>query len=66
MRAALASAVPPARKTPVRRSPKLDAAKPLIDAMLRADLTAWRKQQALRYIVWVTKGDGVGSLPAMR
>ena len=20
----------------------------------------------LRYIVWVTKGDGVGSLPAMR
>jgi hypothetical protein len=21
---------------------------------------------ALRYIVWVTKGDGVGSLPAMR
>jgi len=24
------------------------------------------KKGALRYIVWVTKGDGVGSLPAMR
>lgn len=45
VRAALASAVPPARKVPVRRSPKLEAAKPLIDAMLRADLTAWRKQR---------------------
>src|SRR5664280_1782759 len=25
-----------------------------------------RLMWALRYIVWVTKGDGVGSLPAMR
>src|SRR5664280_396257 len=25
-----------------------------------------RMSAALRYIVWVTKGDGVGSLPAMR
>jgi len=45
VRAALASAVPEPRKVPVRVAPKLEAAKPLIDAMLVADLTAWRKQQ---------------------
>lgn len=45
VRAALASAVPPPRKTPVRQSPKLEPAKPLIDAMLREDVTAPRKQQ---------------------
>jgi hypothetical protein len=37
VRQALADAVPPPRKTPVRRAPKLDPAKPFIDAMLRAD-----------------------------
>lgn len=45
VRAALASAVPAPRKVPVRVAPKLEAAKPLIDAMLEQDLTAWRKQQ---------------------
>jgi hypothetical protein len=45
VRQALACAVPPSRKTPVRRSPKLDPAKPLIDAMLREDLDAPRKQR---------------------
>ena len=45
VRAALASAVPAPRKVPVRVAPKLEAAKPLIDAMLVEDLTAWRKQQ---------------------
>ncbi len=30
---------------PVRVAPKLEAAEPLIDAMLVEDLTAWRKQQ---------------------
>jgi len=44
VRAALASAVPAPRKVPVRVAPKLEAAKPLIDAMLEQDLTAWRKQ----------------------
>lgn len=45
VRQALGNAVPPERKTPVRTAPKLDPAKPLIDAMLRVDLTAPRKQR---------------------
>ncbi len=45
VRQALASPVPPPRKTPVRRAPKLDSAKPLIDVMLREDLDAPRKQR---------------------
>lgn len=44
VRDALASAVPPERKTPVRIAPKMDPVKPLIDAMLRQDLDAPRKQ----------------------
>ena len=44
VRAALASAVPPPRKPRKAVAPKLDPAKPLIDAMLREDLTAHRKQ----------------------
>lgn len=45
VRQALASAVPPERKTPVRAAPKLDSFKPVIDAMLRVDLDAPRKQR---------------------
>ena len=45
VRRALASAAPPARRPRVFAAPKLDPAKPLIDAMLREDLTAHRKQQ---------------------
>jgi transposase len=45
VRRALASAVPPERKTPVRAAPKLDPVKPAIDIMLREDLTAPRKQR---------------------
>jgi len=45
VRAALASAVPPSRKARTVVAPKLDPAKPLIDAMLREDLTAHRKQR---------------------
>lgn len=45
VRQALASATPPARKTPVRRAPRLDPVKPLIDAMLRENLDAPRKQR---------------------
>ena len=45
VRQALASAVPPARRPRVFAARKLDPAKPLIDAMLREDLTAHRKHQ---------------------
>ena len=45
VRQALASAEPPARKVPVRSAPRLDPAKELIDAMLREDLTAPKKQR---------------------
>jgi transposase len=45
VRQALASAVPPPRKSPVPRGSVLDPAKPWIDAMLREDLAAPRKQK---------------------
>ncbi|WP_288800115.1 IS21 family transposase [uncultured Arsenicicoccus sp.] len=45
VRQALASAEPPARKTPVRSAPRLDPYKPAIEEMLRYDLTAPRKQR---------------------
>jgi transposase len=45
VRAALASAVPAPRKVPERRSPRLEPFKETIDAMLREDLGAPRKQR---------------------
>jgi len=45
VRQALSSAVPPERKMPVRAAPRLDPARVLIDAMLREDLDAPRKQR---------------------
>ncbi|HET9005815.1 MAG TPA: IS21 family transposase [Actinomycetes bacterium] len=45
VRQALAAAEPPARKVPVRSAPRLDPAKALIDAMLREDLDAPKKQR---------------------
>lgn len=45
VRQALACAAPPARKTPARAAPKLDALKPVIDAMLTEDLVAPPKQR---------------------
>jgi transposase len=45
VRQALGSAIPPPRKTPTRRSPRLESFKTLIDEMLRSDLDAPRKQR---------------------
>ncbi len=45
VRQALASAEPPRRKPPVRNAPQLGQFKTLIDAMLREDLSAPRKQR---------------------
>jgi hypothetical protein len=45
VRQALASPTPPPRKQRTFQTPRLDAAKPLIDAMLRQDLDAPRKQR---------------------
>ncbi len=45
VRQALESPAPPPRKTPVRTSPKIGPFKAAIDGMLRANLTAPRKQR---------------------
>ncbi|MCS3790032.1 ribosomal protein L37AE/L43A [Tsukamurella ocularis] len=45
VRQALSSAEPPPRKTPDRSAPRLDRFKPVIDAMLRPDVDAPRKQR---------------------
>ena len=45
VRQALGSATPPPRKTPLRSSRVLEPFKPAIDAMLRSDLEAPRKQR---------------------
>lgn len=52
VRQALASAVPPARKVPLRAAPKLDAYKPIIDAWLEEDRRAPRKQRHTARRVW--------------
>jgi transposase len=52
VRQALADAVPPPRKTPVRRAPKLDQAKATIDQWLREDLDAPPKQRHTAQRIW--------------
>jgi transposase len=52
VREALASPVPSPRKVPVRQSPVLDAVTGLIDAMLREDLDAPRKQRHTARRIW--------------
>jgi transposase len=52
VRQALADAVPPPRRTPVRRAPKLDGVKAIIDQWLREDLDAPAKQRHTAQRVW--------------
>jgi hypothetical protein len=57
VREALACPVPAPRKTPVRQSPVLDAVTELIDAMLREDLYAPRKQRHTSRRIWQRLAD---------
>lgn len=52
VRQALASAVPPDRKSPARLKPKLDAVAEYIEKILEADLRAPRKQRHTAHRIW--------------
>src|SRR5258705_8164368 len=52
VREAVLSAVPLERKTPVREKPRLEAAKPFIEAILQADESAPRKQRHTAHRIW--------------
>jgi hypothetical protein len=64
VRAALESAVPPPRKTPVRAAPTMDRFKPIIDGWLEEDQRWPRKQRHTARRVWqrlvVEHGADVG------
>jgi transposase len=64
VRQALESAVPPSRKQRVFAAPVLDPVKPLIDAMLREDLDAPRKQRhtARRVLARLVDEHGVSEI----
>lgn len=53
VRQALADATPPVRKVPDRKAPRLGPFVEAVDQMLRADLTAPRKQRHTAHRVWV-------------
>jgi transposase len=52
VREAIANAVPPRRKTPVREKPKLGPAMEFIDGILEADRKAPRKQRHTAHRIW--------------
>jgi transposase len=64
VRQALGSPVPPARKQRVFAAPVLDPVRPVIDAMLREDLDAPRKQRhtARRVLARLVDEHGVGEI----
>lgn len=64
VRQALSDPLPPARKTPMRSSPRLDPFKTAIDAMLTEDTTAPRKQRhtARRILARLIEEHGAADL----
>jgi transposase len=52
VRQALASAIPPERKTPARRSPKLGPVREFIEGILQSDQQAPRKQRHTAHRIW--------------
>ncbi|MGH2721868.1 MAG: IS21 family transposase, partial [Actinomycetota bacterium] len=65
VRQAIASAVPPARTTPVRTRPKLTAeVRSFIDGILIADKTAPRKQRHTARRIWQRVVEELGSTAA--
>ena len=57
VRQALASAIPPRRKKPARRSPKLGPLREFIDGILQSDQEAPRKQRHTAHRIWERIGQ---------